>query len=61
MTQEIQKDLAKIIGRYASDPVAARQRQGLNVFSLPEDSTAMFQGLLEKLEQRERAQSAGPA
>lgn len=61
MTEEIQKDLAKIIGLYTSDPVAARQLQGLNVFSLPEDSTAMFQGLLEKLEQRERVQSAGSA
>jgi hypothetical protein len=58
MTQETERDLAKIIGRYARDPVAARQLQRLSVFSLPADSTAMFQGLLEKLEQRERAQSA---
>jgi hypothetical protein len=57
MTQETEKDLAKIIGRYARDPVAIRQLQRLNVFTLPADSTKMFQGLLEKLEQRERAQS----
>lgn len=61
MTQENEKDLAKIIGRYARDPVAARQLQRLTVFSLPADSAEMFQGLLEKLEQRERAHSTASA
>lgn len=56
MTQEAEKDLAKTIGRYARDPVATRQLQRLDVFSLPAETTAMFQGLLEKLDQRERAQ-----
>jgi hypothetical protein len=59
VTQETEEDLAKTIGRYACDPVAARQLQRLNAFSLPTDSTAMFQGLLQKLEQTERAPLRG--
>jgi hypothetical protein len=61
MTHEPQNELANVIRRYASDPVASRQLQRHSVFALPPDSTAMFQGLLEKLNQTERAQAAGSA